>query len=100
MTFALFVQGYPKSPWPPPYHAAVRRTFTGEILAKDIEGGVTALSSVSPSSDLSLKTAKQRVPLTQLPYYKVLIKGEKMVPKKGRADDFSWPRAPLSSDHE
>lgn len=70
--------------------------FAGEILANDIEGGMTALSSVSPSNDLSLKTAKQRVPLTQLPYYKVLIKGEKMTPKEGRADDFSWPRAQLS----
>ncbi|MGI9386202.1 MAG: SGNH/GDSL hydrolase family protein [Methyloligellaceae bacterium] len=70
--------------------------FAGEMLANDIEGGLTALASVSPSNDLSLKTAKQRVPLTQLPYYKVLIKGEKMTPKAGRADDFSWPRAQLS----
>ena len=71
-------------------------SFAGEILANDIGGGVTALSSVSPSNDLSLKTAKQRVPLTQLPYYKVLIKGEKMTPRAGRADDFSWPRNQLS----
>jgi hypothetical protein len=70
--------------------------FAGEMLAKDIDGGMTALSSVSPSNDLSLKTTKQRVPLTQLPYYKVLIKGEKMTPRAGRADDFSWPRGQLS----
>jgi hypothetical protein len=30
---------------------------------------------------------------SQTPYYQVLVKGERAVPKPGRADDFSWPRA-------
>jgi hypothetical protein len=34
----------------------------------------------------------RRPPLTQSPYYKVLVKGEALPPKTGRADDFTWPR--------
>jgi hypothetical protein len=26
-------------------------------------------------------------------YYRVLIKGEQLKPKAGRADDFTWPRS-------
>jgi len=29
--------------------------------------------------------------LSQRPYYKVLIRGEQLDPKSGRADDFAWP---------
>jgi hypothetical protein len=29
--------------------------------------------------------------LSQRPYYKVLIKGEQLPAKAGRADDFAWP---------
>jgi len=75
---------------------AASRRFVGSslqgntTLANDIDGDLTSLASVSQSSALGLKNAKQRVPLTQTPYYKVLIKGEAMNPKKGRADDFTW----------
>lgn len=75
---------------------AASRQFVGlslqdnTTLANDIEGELTSLASVSQSSAIGLKNAKQRVPLTQTPYYKVLIKGEAVKPKKGRADDFTW----------
>ena len=62
-----------------------------ETIASDIGGGLTALASVSPINDPTL-SAPQRLPLTQRPYYRVLIKGEQIKPKAGRADDFSWPR--------
>ena len=64
----------------------------GETIASDIGWGLTALASVSPINDPSL-SSPQRLPLTQRPYYRVLIKGEQLKPKVGRADDFSWPRS-------
>jgi hypothetical protein len=41
-------------------------------------------------TDLSLASSRPRLPLTQRPYYKVLVKGEQLKPKAGRADDFAW----------
>lgn len=63
----------------------------GEVIAGDFEGGVTALASISPISETNLAAAQRRLPLTQRPYYRVLIKGEKLKAKPGRADDFTWP---------
>jgi lysophospholipase L1-like esterase len=62
----------------------------GEVIAGDIEGGVTALASISPISETNLAAAQRRLPLTQRPYYRVLIKGEELKAKPGRADDFKW----------
>jgi len=56
----------------------------------DIEGGVTALASISPISETNLAAAQRRLPLTQRSYYRVLIKGEELKAKPGRADDFKW----------
>lgn len=62
-----------------------------ETVASDIDGGdLTALASVSSLNDLS-GSSKPKLPLTQRPYYKVLIQGEQLKPKAGRADDFTWP---------
>jgi hypothetical protein len=63
-----------------------------EMIASDLTGGLTALASISAVNDLSVTSSKPRLPLTQRPYYKVLIKGEQLKPKAGRADDFTWPR--------
>lgn len=74
--------------------AATTSTYAPDVetIASDIGGGLTALASVSPINDPTL-SAPQRLPLTQRPYYRVLIKGEQVKPKAGRADDFSWPRS-------
>ena len=40
-----------------------------------------------------VSSSKPRLPLTQQPYYKVLIQGQQLKPKAGRADDFTWPRS-------
>ncbi len=72
--------------------AAVREGYSpqSEVIAGDIEGGVTALASISPISETNLAAAPRRLPLTQRPYYRVLIKGEELKAKPGRADDFTW----------
>jgi hypothetical protein len=64
-----------------------------ENIASDLPGGLTALASISAVSDPSVASSKPRLALAQRPYYRVLIKGEQLKPKAGRADDFSWPRS-------
>jgi hypothetical protein len=36
--------------------------------------------------------SRGRLSPTQSPYYRVLVKGERLMPRSGRADDFVWPR--------
>ena len=62
-----------------------------EMISADLNGELTALASISSVSDPSLASSKPRLPLAQRPYYRVLIKGEQLEPKSGRADDFAWP---------
>jgi len=63
----------------------------GETIAHDLDNGLTALASISPFNDTNLGNITRRLPLSQRPYYRVLIKGEQLRPKTGRTDDFSWP---------
>lgn len=69
-----------------------RPAQVGRTLGSDLRGGLTALSSIASASDQTVTGGKARVPLSQSPYYKVLIKGEPLPAKPGRADDFSWPK--------
>jgi hypothetical protein len=64
-----------------------------ENIASDLPDGLTALASISSIGDPSVASSKPRLPLTQRPYYKVLIQGEQLKPKAGRGDDFAWPRS-------
>ncbi len=70
---------------------SARYTPQGEVIAGDVAGGLTALASISPISDTNLSAAIRRLPLSQRPYFRVLVKGEELKPKPGRADDFTWP---------
>ena len=62
-----------------------------EMITSELGNGLTAVGTISAVTDLSLASARPRLPLSQRPYYKVLIKGEQPKPKSGRADDFAWP---------
>lgn len=63
----------------------------GDVVADDVGGGLVALSSITPAA--VGPGASRRVAAPSLsPYYRVLIKGERLTPKPGRADDFAWPR--------
>jgi hypothetical protein len=70
---------------------SARYTPQGELIAHELDSGVTALASISPISDANLSEAQRLLPLSQRPYYRVLVKGENLKPKPGRADDFKWP---------
>jgi hypothetical protein len=62
-----------------------------EMITSELGNGLTAVATLSSVTDFSLNSSKPRLPLSQRPYYKVLIKGEQVKPKSGRADDFAWP---------
>ncbi len=64
--------------------------ITGDIIADKAGAGLTALASVTSANSISLKDAKRRVPIKETPYYRVLVQGEMLTPKPGRADDFTW----------
>jgi hypothetical protein len=62
-----------------------------ELITSELNDGLTAVATLSSVTDISLASSKPRLPLSQRPYYKVLIKGEQLKPKAGRGDDFTWP---------
>jgi uncharacterized protein len=66
-------------------------TTEPEVIKSDLPDGFTAVATISAVADLSLASSRPRLPLSQRPYYKVLIRGEQLEPKSGRADDFAWP---------
>jgi hypothetical protein len=68
-----------------------RASQVGDSITSEISGGLTIVSSVSTSAE-GATVDRRRLPPTQTPYYRVLVKGEQLQPKPGRADDFSWPR--------
>lgn len=59
----------------------------GDLLVDQIAGGLTLMTSIAPSSTQS----KGRLSPTQAPYFRLLVKGERLPPKPGRADDVAWP---------
>ena len=64
----------------------------GRPLPVGLEGGAVVLGTVATSDPSGANGVRRSVPVTQTPYYKVLVKGETLPPKPGRADDFRWPR--------
>jgi hypothetical protein len=62
-----------------------------EMITSELGNGLTAVATLSSVADPSLASSRPRLPLSQRPYYKVLIKGEQLKPKTGRGDDFTWP---------
>jgi hypothetical protein len=62
----------------------------GDALADDVGGGLVVLSSVTP---LATGPGAPRKAAPGQPYYQVWVKGERLPPRAGRSDDFSWPKA-------
>jgi hypothetical protein len=67
-----------------------RPTVVGESLVSETQGGLTLIGSVVTDAEGSGRS-RGRVAPTSTPHYKVLVKGEAMPAKPGRADDFRWP---------
>ena len=67
-----------------------RASQVGDSITSEIAGALTVISSVTLTTDGP--TDRRRMPPTQTPYYRALVKGERLAPRPGRADDFSWPK--------
>jgi len=59
----------------------------GDLVVDQIGGGLTLMSSITPPGNRD----RGRLSPTQAPYFRLLVKGERLQPKPGRADDVSWP---------
>ncbi|KAB2850760.1 MAG: DUF459 domain-containing protein [Hyphomicrobiaceae bacterium] len=64
----------------------------GETIRIDYTSGLTTLSTLTTAPNLSTGVTRRTTTSTDALPYRVMIRGEKLPPKKGRADDFSWPR--------
>lgn len=63
----------------------------GDTISETLPGGVTVVSSITPALTAGSQAQRRRLAPTQSPFFKVLVKGERLPPKPGRADDFRWP---------
>lgn len=59
----------------------------GDLIVDQIAGGYTLMSSITPPGGRD----RGRLSPTQAPYFRLLVKGERLRPKPGRADDVAWP---------
>ena len=62
----------------------------GESIVDQAPGGLTLLSSVSPASTAAGAGRRKLAP-TQAPYFRVLVKGERLASRPGRSDELVWP---------
>ncbi len=69
-----------------------RPSQMGDVVADDVGDGLVVLSSITPATTTGSGPSRRLAPSLS-PYYQVLIKGERLATKPGRADDFAWPRA-------
>lgn len=69
-----------------------RLSQMGEQIVDPLAGGLSVMNSITPATGAGPAGGQRRVSTVQTPYYRVFIKGERLAPRRGRADDFTWPR--------
>ncbi len=62
----------------------------GLTISDELPNGLVVLRSLTPA--VRSQTNSSRLPASQLPFFRALVKGEKLPSVAGRADDFRWPR--------
>jgi hypothetical protein len=75
-----------------------RPSQIGEAIIDQIPGGLTVMSTVALSNTPGAGGTRSRLSPAQTPYFRVLFKGERLMPKPGRADDITWPRPEPAAD--
>jgi uncharacterized protein len=75
-----------------------KATQVGDTVQETMTGGLVLLSSITPANDSSGSGGRAKLAPTQTPYFKVMVKGERMPSRPGRADDFRWPRQDIAPD--
>lgn len=68
----------------------------GEELVSSTTDGFTVMNSITPAGEYG-GDARSKASPTQLDYFRVIVKGERLISRPGRADDFTWPRSRESS---
>lgn len=63
----------------------------GDTLTDTLTNGMMVMRSITPTGDGAGTRALRTAP-TQLPFFRVMFKGERPTPRPGRADDHRWPR--------
>jgi hypothetical protein len=70
-----------------------RASQLGDVLVDRIASGINVMSTFTPpSTSAAGGSGRGRLSPTQSAFYRVLVKGERLAPRPGRADDFVWPR--------
>lgn len=72
---------------------AEKATQLGDLLIDQISGGLMVMSSITPATDPATGESRRRLSPTQTPYFRVMVKGERIAPRADRADDVAWPRS-------
>jgi uncharacterized protein len=75
--------------------ASDRANQPGEVLVREIPGGLTLSRTIS--STASPGAPQRRALPSQTPFFRVLVKGERLEPKAGRADDIVWPPTAITA---
>ncbi len=70
--------------------SADRLSQMGDQVVDQIPGGLTVMSSITPGGGDGASERRKLSP-AQTPYFRVLVKGERIAARPGRADDVSWP---------
>lgn len=69
--------------------ASDRTAQPGEVMVREIPGGLTLSRTISVPSASGAQ--RRRALPSQTPFFRVLVRGEQLEPKAGRADDIAWP---------
>ncbi len=69
-----------------------RPSRMGDTLIDQVPGGLSVMNSVTPANEVVAGGANRKVSPARTPFFRVLVKGERLASKPGRADDISWPR--------
>lgn len=72
-----------------------RAAQIGDTLVDETLNGASIMSTITPASETVISGARRKLSLAQTPFFRVLVKGERLAPRPGRADDFAWPRPEL-----
>ena len=64
-----------------------------DLLIDDVGDGLSVTTMVTATADGPAASGRRRAPNALAAYSAVWIRGERLEPKLGRADDFSWPRS-------
>ncbi len=67
----------------------------GDTLVDETSNGLNIMSTVTPASEATAVGQRRKLSLAQSPFFRVLVKGERMQSRIGRVDDFAWPRPEL-----